>query len=310
MPATVSIVIPCYNQARYLDSAIRSALSQQGGDVEVIVVDDGSTDETPAVAAAHADRIVYLHQRNRGLSAARNSGIRRARGEFVALLDSDDLLLPDWGNGMATALRARPDADVLYGYWLEIEADGALIGEVTRPPLKADTYHALFDPLQVGPPCRYVVRRTALIEVGLFDESLASCEDWDTWFRLSAAGSVFLDVPHAVAAYRRHPQAMSGNYQRMWASGRAVLDRAALRHGACDLCSELLPKAIRAWRQYCYLAILSRQLRHVMQTEGYRSASRLAISSMRADPKVTPCFVRSVLSIMRRVPTVNRTSVA
>ena len=94
MNVTVSVVVPAYNYARYLPKAIDSALGQTHPPLEVIVVDDGSTDDTPRVLAAYADRIRVIRQANQGAGAARNAGIAAARGEYVAFLDSDDLWHP------------------------------------------------------------------------------------------------------------------------------------------------------------------------------------------------------------------------
>src|SRR5512133_1459141 len=91
----VSVIVPCYNGAKYLKAAIESALNQSHPDVEVVVVNDGSRDDSGAIARAFGDAIVYVEQENRGLSAARNAAIRASSGEFITLLDADDILLPD-----------------------------------------------------------------------------------------------------------------------------------------------------------------------------------------------------------------------
>src|SRR5215207_1739222 len=107
-PGTVSFVIPNYNHARYLGQAIESALAQTYPNTEVIVVDDGSTDDSRSVAAGFCDRIRYIYQRNAGLSAARNTGVRAALGEYIALLDADDLVEPAYAERLLAALAQVP----------------------------------------------------------------------------------------------------------------------------------------------------------------------------------------------------------
>src|SRR5215467_7346101 len=138
----MSIIIPCYNQAHYLGDAIASARSQTYPFVEVIVVDDGSTDDTAAVVARHAP-VRYLRQPNRGLPAARNAGWQASKGRYVIFLDADDRLLPNAVNVGVTVLAARPDAALAVGLERRIAADGSPLPTPRRARVDTDYYASL-----------------------------------------------------------------------------------------------------------------------------------------------------------------------
>ncbi len=123
----VSIIIPTYNYAGYLPRAIGSCLDQTYRNLETIVVDDGSTDTTAAVVSGFGDEIVYVRQENQGVSAARNAGLARARGEFIAFLDADDILLKDCIASTVAVLLDHPDVGIVFTDTLHLEKDGALV---------------------------------------------------------------------------------------------------------------------------------------------------------------------------------------
>jgi glycosyltransferase involved in cell wall biosynthesis len=297
---TVSVVIPCYNQGQFLAEAIDSALEQSYPHVKVIVVNDGSTDNTPAVAARYGDRIQYIEKKNAGLSAARNTGILASTGEFVHFLDSDDRLQPDMLEKQMIAATANADGAVFYGSWHEIGIEGRVFATVQARPLPQDAFHALLHPLNVGPPCRYTVRRAALANVGLFDVGLKSCEDWDMWLRLAAAGYRFVPVPDAFAAYRNYPNSMSKNFDRMWRSGLTVLKRNRIGHGNCALCRRTKTRCIKEWRQHCYLSILrDRLILHEERGDSRAGVMEAARAALR-DPLLAGLVVKSSASHLRR----------
>jgi glycosyltransferase involved in cell wall biosynthesis len=194
MRPSISVVIPTYNHARFLEQAIDSALGQTFEPHEVIVVDDGSTDGTAELCSRYGDAIAYRRQDNAGLSAARNAGIAYASGDFVHLLDADDVLTPAAFQLIAEAIGSSAGADVYRGSWGEIDAAGRSTVSVDARELGRDPFHELFDPLAVGPPCSYTVRRSALLEAGPFDVRLKSCEDWDMWLRIALVGGSFAVV--------------------------------------------------------------------------------------------------------------------
>ena len=294
----VSVVIPAYNQSRFLGEAIESALSQTLAGVEVIVVDDGSTDDTPRVARAFRDRIIYIRQSNQGLAGARNTGITAARAGLIQLLDSDDALYPTAVERGWEAAASNPDAGVFTASWDETDAAGGVIGQVEAPAIARDAFHALFDPMLVGPPCRYMVRRAELLRAGLFDRSLRACEDWDMWLRLAAAGVRFVAVPEARVRYRNHPASMSKDPRLMWRSGLRVLDRAADAHRSCACCRQAKRRGTATWREWCYVAILAPRL----HGQPYRRAAGSALLALARDPKLARLLAGSLRRRSRGQP--------
>ena len=222
--ARVSVIVPAYNQGRYLGDAIRSALAQTYRDLEVLVVDDGSTDDTRAVTRSFADpRVRYIHQANRGLSAARNTGIREASGEFLTFLDSDDQFLPEKLDLLLAAFDRNPALGFAAGEAVLIDEHGELMGEVFDRPLPADPSELLLaNPLHVG---SVLLRRSWQDRVGPFDESLRSYEDWDMWLRLARAGCPMAWVARPVSRYRFHGAQMTRIGSQMTAATFAVLDK-------------------------------------------------------------------------------------
>jgi glycosyltransferase involved in cell wall biosynthesis len=214
----VSVVIPCYQQGRFLRQAVDSALAQDGA--EVIVVDDGSTDDTAAVARSYGGRIRLVQQPNRGLSAARNAGLAVARGDWVWFLDADDWL-PEGAVERARAA-ARPGLEVLCGGFSMVDAGGLVFRRREAVELGPDPFLRLLggNPM---PPNAVLVRRAALAAVGDFDEALAACEDWDLWLRLARSGARFGRIEGPVACYRRYPGSMSRGVRRMLGAVGVVL---------------------------------------------------------------------------------------
>ncbi len=215
----VSVVIPTYNYAHYLTGAVESALAQTYPDREVIVVDDGSTDDTRDRLAPFRGRIRYVHQENRGLSAARNAGIRVARGALIAFLDSDDLWHPEKLAVQARYLDEHPEVALVASEHLDMHTSE--IGRVDWPRVdgsRAIGAHAVsFDELVIGSrfgACGVVARRRCFDEVGPFDETLRSAEDVDMWIRIASRFPVAkLEFP--LWAYRHHGASMHKATERM-----------------------------------------------------------------------------------------------
>lgn len=218
-------MIPAYNAARWLAEAIQSVLDRTWEDFEVIVVDDGSTDGTAAVAARFNDpRVRYIRQQNRGLSAARNIGIRSARGTYAALLDADDRFKPDKLSLQMTAFHADPGLGMLTcGYDLIAETGRRLRAE--RPWLQApviDLRTLLFwNPML---PSTLLFRKDQVMQVGGFDESLLRYEDWDLPLRLALAGCRMGWVREVLLEYRRHDSNMSTDPELVPVATAAALE--------------------------------------------------------------------------------------
>jgi glycosyltransferase involved in cell wall biosynthesis len=204
----VSVVIPAFNRESFLAEAVESALRQADVRVEVLVVDDGSTDGTPMVARGFADRIVYLRQGNAGPPAARNRGVRAARGEFLSFLDSDDLWPPDRTRKLAECLAAHPDAGGAMGHlqYVSVEdsrsARFAAVCRETGAVLNYNLGASLF-------------RTERFLSVGLFDESMKLSDDWDWFVRAREKGVEMAILPDVTLINRRH----GGNLSNRRAEG-------------------------------------------------------------------------------------------
>ena len=221
---TVSVIIPAFNQGHYLGEAIQSVLDQTYPDFELIVVDDGSTDKTAQVACSFSDpRVHYIHQENRGLSAARNTGILRSSGEYLTFLDSDDRFLADKLETLVNAMQQNPVLGFVAGQAVLIDENGLPLGKVFNTPLPKNPVHLLlWNPLHV---CSVLLRREWQEKVGLFDESLQAYEDWDMWLRLARVGCRMGWVPHPVSFYRFHTRQMTRDKDRMTNATFAVLKK-------------------------------------------------------------------------------------
>jgi glycosyltransferase involved in cell wall biosynthesis len=233
---SVSVVIPCYNQGRFLGEAIASAAAQRGLVSEIVVVDDGSTDETPAVATRDGS-VRYLRQERRGLSEARNSGWRASSGAYVVFLDADDRLLPGAVEAGLEAFRRWPRAAFVFGHyelidergavlptWREVRAaddrsfatgdfelvlpDGRRAGSSRQPRRVSDHYTAMLRRNYISMHAAVVYRRSVLAETGGFDPRLSALEDYELYLRVTRTHPVACH-DQVSAQYRRHPAAMS-----------------------------------------------------------------------------------------------------
>jgi glycosyltransferase involved in cell wall biosynthesis len=192
----VSVVIPCYNYGRFLGEAIESALTQSHRPLEVIVVDDGSNDDSAYVAARYPVRL--LRQSHQGVCRAVNAGVKEANGEFIVRLDADDILSPTYVAETLSALERAPDASFAY-------TDGRFFGTINRPyrlqRFDADT---LAETNYV--PSLALVRTSAFVAMGGFNPEMGQlrCEDWDLWLTFAEYGLRGIYVPRTLWFYRRH----------------------------------------------------------------------------------------------------------
>jgi glycosyltransferase involved in cell wall biosynthesis len=247
----LTVVVPVHNGAAYVGEAIDSVLAQRAGDaVELVAVDDGSTDDTPQLLAALGERIRVVRQANAGLSAARNAGIGAARGELLAFLDADDLHEASFAASFLRAADERPDADVFHCGYRAVDFAGAPLYRQSGPkPLDDDPFHRL---VRGGAPhvTALVARRRAVERVGRFDTALRLQEDWDYWLRLAAAGCRFLGVAGTGTIVRRRRDSMSAAAgEALGLTGLAVLERHLAAHRRCPACAKLADPGLRLWRR-------------------------------------------------------------
>ena len=187
---TVSVVIPSYNRARLLREAIDSVLAQDFDDFELIVVDDGSTDETPRVLESYA-QILVVRQAHSGVSAARNAGIGTASGQLLAFLDSDDLWLPEKLSMQVAFFQHHPAAVICQTEELWIR-NGMRVNPKTRHRKDSGMIFERCVELCLVSPSAVMMRRSLLDEVGAFDETIPACEDYDLWLRISCRFPIYL----------------------------------------------------------------------------------------------------------------------
>jgi glycosyltransferase involved in cell wall biosynthesis len=222
---TISVIIPTYNGERYVKQAVDSVLAQTCRDFEIIVVDDGSTDGTAELLRPYGDRIAYVYQENRKLPAARNAGIRVARGQYLAFLDSDDLFLPHKLTAQARCLDEWPDVGLVASGHQYVDEAGRMLQEsrpwIGRPAITLESI--LFGGL--APVHAVLLRRDWFDRVGGFDEQFAYCEDMDLWYRLALAGCPMVWEPAVVCQYRLHGNNMSRSPETHFAYLRRALEK-------------------------------------------------------------------------------------
>jgi glycosyltransferase involved in cell wall biosynthesis len=218
--ATVDVIIPAFNAARYLPSAIESVISQTFDDWQILVVDDGSTDNTEEVVAPFlarlGPRIRYIKQDNRGVSVARNTAILASTAEFIALLDADDVWLPCRLSESLKVLAERPQAGLAYGLIGTIDPEDRLGSLWAGNPAHAEGHIAPYIYMRAVelPSPTITLRRKCIDEVGAFDESLRVTEDRDLWLRIALRYEVAF-VPTILALYRVSPSSLSTDPNRM-----------------------------------------------------------------------------------------------
>ena len=215
---SVSVIIPTFNRAGVLGRAIESVLQQRLPAKEIIIVDDGSIDNTQQVVAAlqrsAAVPINMLYQHNSGVSAARNSGIRRAGGEWIAFLDSDDAWLPDKLKKQAELIEQHPGYRLCHTQekWIR---NGVRVNQMKKHAKGGGHIFQQCLPLCVISPSSVVIHCSLFDDVGLFDETLPACEDYDLWLRICAHEAVlFVETPQ-ILKYGGHDDQLSRKHWGM-----------------------------------------------------------------------------------------------
>ena len=194
----VSVIIPAFNRSAFLKEAIESVLKQTCQQFELIVIDDGSTDNTSEILSHFDGKIIPLHTSHTGPSAARNSGIHAARGDYIAFLDSDDLWLPEKLKAQIDFFSNHPEARIC-----QTEEIWVRSGIRVNPKKKHKKYSGwIFEkclPLCMVSPSAVMIHKSVFEKVGLFDEVLVACEDYDLWLRISPRYPIYLiDEPHII----------------------------------------------------------------------------------------------------------------
>ena len=236
MTIPLAVAIACHNNAAEVGAAIESVLSQLPPPAEIVVCDDGSTDDSPAVLAGYGRRIrVVRHERARGEAAAKNAALAAATTEVVVFLDADDEFLPGRLAAIEAVFAERPDVDIVTTDAYVVHGDRVL-GRWYGPthPLPGDDQRAAL--LSRNPVFGHAaVRRAAFLRAGGFDESIRHSTDWDLWVRMVLAGSRIVVVDQPLARYYLHGGNSSANRVAMLASTVAMLHRVAERDDVTEV---------------------------------------------------------------------------
>ncbi|MCS6815203.1 MAG: glycosyltransferase [Cyanobacteria bacterium] len=231
---TVSIVMAVYNAERYLGRAIDSILCQTFTDFELIVVNDGSTDGSLGILQAYAqqdDRIRVISREHRGIPATRNELLAQAQGEFIAVMDADDVMLPSRLANQVAFLRQHPDVVCVGGYYDMINGQDKFITHIVVPTEDTDIQDSLLSGRTVIQHSCAMMRHTALREVGGYDHATPLAEDLDLLLRLGERGKL-ANLAEVILHYRVHPKSTSAQRLRqMTVAVRDVCQRAWQRRG-------------------------------------------------------------------------------
>lgn len=221
----VSVIIPAYNAMAYLPETVESVLRQTFTDFEVLIIDDGSSDHTVQWVSGLVDpRVKLIEQQNQGASAARNTGIAHAKGEYVSFLDADDLWSETMLEKQVRCLEDNPAVGLVHTWMALIDEQGRPTGRVMTSNAEGDVWQQLVEQNTVF--CSSVMVRSCCFEtVGVFDRNLLNIDDWDMWIRI-AAHYHFAVLKEPLMRYRQHQNNMSKNWQVVEQALRSIIEKA------------------------------------------------------------------------------------
>jgi glycosyltransferase involved in cell wall biosynthesis len=296
----VSVVIPCYNQGGFLGEAIESVLRQGHRRMEIIVVDDGSVDDSSQVAGRYPE-VRLIRQENRGLSAARNTGLEASAGDYVVFLDADDLLLPCALEAGVNCLNDHPDCAFVYGRYRLITAEGFAMPSPPGRSVGEEHYLDMLRSNYIGMHATVMYRRAVFAAVGRFDTSRAACEDYDLYLRITRSYPI-LGHESVVAEYRQHGENMSSNPALMLKASLSVLG-SQRRYVRGDREARRAYKAgIRNWQEY-YGKKLMKVLRSRAEARELSQFIRGALTLLRYYPRgVAGKATRKIARVAARAP--------
>lgn len=288
MPQDVlfSVILPTYNRSKQLSRALDSVLSQTFTEYEILVIDDGSTDETPKVLQQYHDRVDCIRQRNAGISAARNAGIRQARGAYLAFLDDDDRWYPHKLEVMAAAIRQHPTAGLFHSQVDYVDRKGNWLWTTNAP--RRNAYLTLVQGNFVA-MLSAVVRKNCLDRVGVFDPCLPVCVDWDLFLRVTRYFETVY-VAQTLAEYRfLSDDSITVRYQKLPAYQNLVLEKAIAADPALSPAVKKRARAAQAFRN-------GTSLFQAGDTEG-------ALIEFKASLRIHPLYWRAaVYFLLMRLP--------
>jgi glycosyltransferase involved in cell wall biosynthesis len=286
---TVSVIVPTYNHARFIREAVDSALAQTRPPLEVIIVDDGSTDGTPEILASYGDRIRVLSQAKSGVAAARNAGIAAARGEYLAFLDSDDGWYPRKLEAQMPRFDAEPSVGLVHCGVARVDAEGRTVrtavggmeGRVAEAMLRLDRE------VIVAQGSSIVVPKRVAEEIGGYDTRLPPSEDWDFCYRLATRYAIGY-VPEVLVRHRQHE---GGIHMNIPAMERAMLF--ALENAFAD-------PDVKPLRKTTYGRLHRVLAGCYFERRELRSFAKHVVESLRHDPRNLGYFAAYPLRLVSR----------
>ena len=261
----VSVIIPCYNQAHFLGEAIDSVLAQSYPNFEIIVVDDGSTDNTSEVAGSYAG-LRCIRQVNQGLAAARNAGLGQSNGEYLVFLDADDRLLPEALERGLACFEAHPECALVAGHYRRIGADGSPLEEVPLTSVECEHYSELLQRCYIAVPATVLYRRRTLEVVGDFDQAVNPCADYDLYLRIARQLPIHC-YDQVVAEYRHHGANMTNNPALMLDAVLTVLRRQWSHVQGNASYEEAYKAGLKFWQGYYGAQIAARRRNNLTTSE-------------------------------------------
>ena len=254
---SVSVIIPCWNQARFLADAVESVVRQTYDNTEIIVVDDGSDDETSTVAGSFP-AVCCIRQSKTGLAAARNTGLNASRGAYVIFLDADDRLLPNAVEAGLECLSQHPQCAFAAGDYRLIDEGGSPL-PATWPRSRADSYAAFLRGQTIDMGSTVIYRRSVFDSVKGFDPSLKACEDYDLYLRITQSYPICCHDA-VVAEYRQHNAQMSRRVDLMLKTALSALrSQRKVINGRPEYVTAY-EEGIRFWKDTCYGPALCSEL--------------------------------------------------
>jgi len=286
----ISVIIPAYNQAVYVAQAVQSVCDQTFTDWELIVVDDGSTDDTLQVLAGfHDSRIHVIRQANQGVSAARNTGIRNSLAPLITFLDADDLFTPEKLTVLYEYLKDHPEVGLVVGGMRSIDASGQMQHEIVIESAALTFPSLLFE--NNVPLGGVMVRREWLERAGGFDESMHTCEDWDLWLRMVVAGCKLSRVDKVVVAYRIHSEQVTRN------AGKMRIDSLRMWEKFFQL--QNLPADLLAYRPYTVASALVRTAARAFRSNEFVIGNNDLITAIQLEPRLKREGYKQIVVLFR-----------
>lgn len=274
----ISVIIPAYNAEKTIRETAESVLSQSFRDLELIIINDGSTDKTVEVVSGLADERIHLFSYpNAGPQRSRNRGIEKAAGDYISFLDADDLWTTDKLESQLTALQENPTCAVAYSWTDFIDESGNRLPGGQRFSFANDVYEQFFLGNFLGSGSNPLIRKDALLTVGPFDESVIAAQDWEMWIRL-AAQYHFAVVPKPQVLYRRSFGSWSSNLKRQEQGCKQVLEK----------CLAVAPEKIQKRRREimgnCYKFLTFHALDYDLSRKHSLLAARFLTNLLKYDP--------------------------